>query len=321
MMAYLTALLLLGALVALSALKVVLAFFWRHFLRPAKDLKTYGQWAVVTGATDGIGKAYAFELARKGQSVLLISRTQSKLNATAEELLAKHPGVEVRTLAVDFSSFGAGDPQHANVAAAIDGLDVGVLINNVGMSYPYCQYFHELADDEVAKLLQLNVNSTTFMTRLVLPGMLERGRGAVVNVSSSSGLVPTPLLAQYSATKAYTDFLAQSLAAEYAGKGIFFQCQSPLWVTTKLAKIRRSSLTVPTPKTYAKAAVATIGHDQDSVAYWVHDVMAGAMIFLNKSLPGTYAGGVLNMHLGIRKRGLRKKEKQAQEAKEGKKDA
>lgn len=124
-----------GELVALSALLSILSFAWRHFLRPSKDLRKYGKWAVVTGATDGIGKAYAFELARKGLSVLIISRTQSKLDATAEEIRSKHSGIEVRTLAIDFSSFGAPkDPLRAKVAAAIDGVDVGVLINNVGAS-------------------------------------------------------------------------------------------------------------------------------------------------------------------------------------------
>lgn len=308
----------MGCLMALLFLKTFLFFVWRHCLRSGKDLKAYGAWAVITGATDGIGKAYAFELARKGQNVLIISRTQSKLDATAKEIEAKHANVEVRTLAVDFSSFGAGDSQHAKVAAAIDGMEVGVLINNVGMSYPYPQYFHELSDDEVAKLLQLNVNSTTWMTRLVLPGMVERKRGAVVNVSSTSGLIPSPLLAQYSATKAYTDFLVQSLGLEYSNTGLFFQAQSPLWVTTKLAKIRRSSLTVPTPEAYAKAAVATIGFEQDSVAYWVHDIMAGAVVFLNRYCPSLLGAKILSMHLGIRKRALRKKEKKAEE---GKKDA
>lgn len=305
----------------LKCLQVVLSFVWRHFLRPCKNLeKSYGTWAVVTGATDGIGKAYAFELARKGLNVYLISRTQSKLEATADEIKAKH-GVECRTLAIDYSSFGAGDPQHAKVAAALEGVDVGVLINNVGMSYPYPQYFHELSDDEVDKLLHLNVNSTTYMTRLVLPGMVERKRGAVVNVSSTSGLAPTALLAQYSASKAYTDFLAQSLAYEYGPKGIFFQVQSPLWVTTKLAKIWRSSLVVPTPATYARAAVATIGHDQNSVAYWIHDIMASAVFALNQVVPSLLGSQILSMHLGVRKKALRKKERQAKEAAEGKKDA
>ena len=136
-----TMLMTMGALVTLSALQAILSFAWRHFLRPSKDLRKYGKWAVVTGATDGIGKAYAFELARKGQSVLLISRTQSKLDSTAEEIRSKHSGIEVRVLAIDFSSFGAGNPQHAKVAAAIDGMDVGVLINNVGTSCPAPEAF------------------------------------------------------------------------------------------------------------------------------------------------------------------------------------
>lgn len=155
-----------GLLLALKYIENVLAYFYCHFVRPGKNIKKkFGQWAVVTGATDGIGKAMAFEFAKKGLSVVLISRSQEKLNECSVELQARHPKAEVKVLAVDYTDFSAS--VRTKVATFLEGMDIGVLVNNVGISYPYTKFFHELEDDRVDQLITLNVNSTTWMTRLV----------------------------------------------------------------------------------------------------------------------------------------------------------
>ncbi|CAN0334846.1 unnamed protein product, partial [Laminaria digitata] len=89
----------------------------------------------------------AFEMAKKGMNLLLISRTESKLVAAEEELKAKCPNISVEHLAIDYSDFDAA--RQGKVAAAIANKDVGILVNNVGVSYPFPKYFHELTDDEV----------------------------------------------------------------------------------------------------------------------------------------------------------------------------
>ena len=214
-MLYTDALMYLGGLFLLSQALSLLSVLYKTLLRPGKNLKKYGEWAVVTGATDGIGKEMAFELARKGQSVFLMSRSEDKLTAVKDELAAKYPKVGVKTLAVDFSKFTAA--QAAMVKKQLAGLEVGVLINNVGISYEFAQWFHELTDAEVQGLVSLNVESTTWMTRAVLPGMLARKSGAVVNMSSAAARAPLPLLAQYSASKGYIENFTRSLDAEYSG--------------------------------------------------------------------------------------------------------
>lgn len=154
----------IGLLLALKYAENTLSYIYCHFLRPSKNIKKrYGSWAVVTGATDGIGKAMAFELAKRGLNVVLISRSKDKLIECAAELNAKYAKVEVKILDVDFSDFTAA--VRTRVSSFLEGLDVGVLINNVGVSYPFTKFFHELDDERVEQLITLNVNSTTWMSR------------------------------------------------------------------------------------------------------------------------------------------------------------
>lgn len=290
-----------GTLVLLKKFIIAIRGFYATFLRPARNLKKYGSWSIITGATDGIGKAFAEEMARKGINVLLISRTQSKLENTMAEIQKKYPNIQVRILAIDFCTFDAGARE--KVSDAIQKLDVGVLINNVGASYPYPMYFHELEDEIVDRLINVNINSTCWMTRLVVPGMVNRGRGSIVNISSISSRNSCPLLTVYSATKAFIDLFSQSLDAELKSKGIRVQAQCPAFITTKLSKIRKSSLTVPKPKQYVRYAVAAIGHESLGSPYWSHKFMLWAMSYVPQSI---LESNLLGMHLKIRKRALKK---------------
>jgi len=167
----------------------------------------------VTGATDGLGKAYARQLAGRGLDVVLVSRTQEKLDATAEEIRAEHPGRSVRCVRADFA-----DPDTAAVyghlGRELGGLEVGVLVNNVGLSYPHPEYFLQAAERGDGKddgqgwgprlfddMVRCNITSMVNMCRLVMPGMVERKRGCVINIGSTASRIPCPLLTMYGATK------------------------------------------------------------------------------------------------------------------------
>merc|ERR1719373_401001 len=208
-----------------------LATMHSFFFRAGKRLCDFGQWAVVTGATDGIGRAYAFELARQGLNVLLVSRTEAKLVEMKREIQEKYPSITVDYLAIDYSNFDAAAREV--VRRKVAGMDVGVLINNVGMSYSFARYFHELKDEEVAGIVELNVNSTVWMTRIVLgdesSGMVQRRRGAIVNTSSGAGRATSPLLAEYSGAKSFIEMFSRGLKAELASYNIHVQAQAPLF--------------------------------------------------------------------------------------------
>uniref|UniRef100_A0A5B7BLL0 Putative very-long-chain 3-oxoacyl-CoA reductase 1 n=1 Tax=Davidia involucrata TaxID=16924 RepID=A0A5B7BLL0_DAVIN len=215
----------LGSVSVLKCSLALLKWVYVNFLRPAKNLKKYGSWALVTGPTDGIGKGFAFQFARKGLNLVLVGRNPDKLKEVSESIRAKYGKTQIKTVVVDFS----GDLSQGveRIREAIEGLDVGVLINNVGVSYPYARFFHEVDEKLLADLIKINVEGTTTVTHAVLPGMLKRKKGAIVNIGSGAAIVipSDPLYAVYAATKAYIDQFSRSLYVEYKKSGIDVQCQ------------------------------------------------------------------------------------------------
>ncbi|XP_062582426.1 very-long-chain 3-oxoacyl-CoA reductase-like [Saccostrea cucullata] len=238
------------------------------------NFKKLGSWAVVTGSTDGIGKAYAQELARKGINIVLISRSEAKLQEVANEI-EKESRVQTRIIVADFSK---GLELYDSIRNQLAGLEIGTLVNNVGMSYSFPNYLLDLPDREefCMKMININVTSVTMMTSIVMPGMVERRKGAVINLSSAAGLNPTPLLTVYSACKAYVSFFSQCIQDEYGSKGIICQCVMPYFVATKMSKIRKPSLFAPSPTTYVKSALNSVGASVATHGYWAHN-MQGAI--------------------------------------------
>jgi 17beta-estradiol 17-dehydrogenase / very-long-chain 3-oxoacyl-CoA reductase len=291
----------------------VLYGIYSKLLRPCKNLKkVYGPWALVTGATDGIGEAMAEELARRGMKLVLLSRDMKKLEATRQAILEKYSTTEVQIYSVDFSDFNA--EVRAGVAEFLKDLDIGVLVNNVGYSYPFTKYFHELSDANVDNLISINIDSTTWMTKIVVDGMVKRKRGAIVNVASAAGVSVSPLLSQYSAAKGYVTMFSKALNVELWDHHVHVQCQIPLYVATKLAKIRNSSLMVPTPRAYAYAAVACIGYEAVVSPYWTHAIQLYLMTFIPEWWMEAWL--IKLMHYGIRRAGLAKENREKDKSKE-----
>ncbi|XP_046889560.1 very-long-chain 3-oxoacyl-CoA reductase-A [Hypomesus transpacificus] len=229
-----------------------------------------GKWAVVTGATDGIGKSYAEELARRGFAMMLISRSQDKLDDVARSLEEQYK-VQTKTIAVDF---GQSDI-YPKIEAGLAGLEIGVLVNNVGISYPYPEYFLHIPDLDnfITNMINVNITSVCQMTRLVLPRMAERSKGAVLNISSASGMYPVPLLTVYSSSKAFVDFFSRGLQEEYRRQGLIIQSVLPFFVATKMTRIRKPTLDKPTPERYVAAELMTVGLQSQTNGYFPHAVM------------------------------------------------
>lgn len=178
------------------------------------DFRTrYGNWAVVAGASEGLGAAFATELARRGMHLLLIARRADVLRAVADELRRNH-GVDVRVLALDLASPGLAEA----LSDATDDLDLGVIVYNAAF-VPVADFL-ELEDGDLDHLLHVNVRGPVKFLRALLPSMRERGRGAAVLMSSLAGMQGSPRIAAYAASKAFNTVLAESLWHELHEDGI-----------------------------------------------------------------------------------------------------
>ncbi|KAI0165586.1 hypothetical protein GGR57DRAFT_448015 [Xylariaceae sp. FL1272] len=303
-----------GALWIGSTALSVFRFLMSTFVLSGVNLRKYGNrgtWAVITGASDGLGKEYATQLARKGFNLVLVSRTLSKLEALAAEL----SGVETKILDMDFAADKASD--YERLARLIDGLDVGILINNVGQSHSIPVPFTLTDSEEIENIITINCKGTLKVTRIVAPGMQSRKRGLILTMGSFGGWMPMPFLATYSGSKAFLQFWSTALAAELKPDNVDVQLVLSYLVTTAMSKVRRPSAMVPNPRQFVRAALGKIGSGSWQATgytytpFWSHALMA---YFVESTVGiGSYVGLKFNraMHIDIRNRALRKAAREA----------
>lgn len=266
----------IGFLTVVGNFLKFLKWAWSVFLRAPKDPRDYGSWAVITGCTDGIGRALAFQLASKGLNLVLVGRNLQKLEATSDEIRKSHGGqIGIRSVIIDLAKL-SGREVETKMRQGIEGLDVGLLINNAGMANSYATYFHDQDVANVDDIIKVNMSGATWVARAVLPGMLSKRKGAIVNIGSgSSVVVPSfPLATVYAASKAYIAMLSRSMSLEYQHHGIDVQCQIPLVVATKMPGIAKPSLFIPSPEEYSKASIRWLGRDHLCSPYWAHAIQS-----------------------------------------------
>jgi short-subunit dehydrogenase len=171
--------------------------------------------ALITGASSGIGYELSKRFAAEGYHLVLVARDGQRLNQLAADLDRVHD-TESLVLIQDLSD--PASPQSIFAALKRDGITIDVLVNNAGT-----QVYGEFAEVELDRLLamiQVNLTALTHLTGLLLPQMVERGSGKILNVASTGAYVPSPLNAVYCATKAYVLSFSEGLAAELSGTGV-----------------------------------------------------------------------------------------------------
>lgn len=222
------------------------------------DFKQYGDWVVVTGGSDGIGKAIATEFAKCGMHVCILARTKSKLEDVEQHIKSEYH-VNVKTIVVDFRD---DDDIYDQIKEDLEGLNVAVLVNNVGMAYLRPSAHLDIPDHEKysTDTINVNVKSMIKLTGIILPRMVSNKGGIVVNISSVIGSRNSPLFAVYGATKSFMITFTEALRQEYQQSGIIFQCIAPaITATPAVAATTKSNFMIPTPEKFGKYAIKAVG--------------------------------------------------------------
>jgi uncharacterized protein len=194
--------------------------------------------ALVTGATSGIGRALAAALARRGLDLVLVARDEDRLATGADELATRY-GVEVERLPADLTAADQRAAVEARLADA--GRPVDLLVNNAGYGTVGAFWTAPLAGEQGQA--DLHVVATLRLTHAVLPGMVERRRGAVVNVASVAGLVPGASGPTYGATKAFQVFFSEALAPSVRPYGVTVMALCPGFTRTEFHRRGRMDVT------------------------------------------------------------------------------
>ena len=252
----------IGALCSLCLLYRLISFIY-PYVRPS-NLKIYiikDAYAVVTGSTDGIGKALAMELAHRGFNIVLHGRNPHKLQAVEKEIRTNYPGRAIVCLLHD------GSKNSQMNLEEIKDLPVSILVNNVGVG-PVNE-LAKLSNDEINETITLNTAFPSQLTRNLLP-QLSKHPSLILNVSSYAGLFPPPYLAVYAGTKAYNNAFSISLARELENIEVISLITGSVNTgsNTKPVTFMR-----PDAATYAERILATAGCGKKSIMpYWPHAI-------------------------------------------------
>lgn len=268
--------------------------FVPRFLRPSRAARLArdgaflrdrcGGCALVTGCTAGLGRAWAFGLARRGCALVLVSRDAAKLAALEDALRAAVAGCDARSVVHDFDG---GDPAPfwdralpaALDAAANGGRYCGLVVNNVGVGTEDPLAIDEVDDAAVAAMVRVNCLGTARACRALIPDLARRGGGAVINLSSGSAVQPTPYLAVYGATKAFVAQLSRSLDREWRSRGVRVLCAQPYYIAgTGLFASTRPSFNAPPPDVVVDGALDALVRPRTAAVETTRTCLAHAAI-------------------------------------------
>lgn len=224
----------------------------------SKFKEKYGKWALVTGATSGIGKALAYQLAENGVNIILVARKEKELKSEADSLQTKYK-VETKIISADLSK----EEGIKSIIASSKDLEVGLLILAAGLEVNGA--FEKLDIQKELQLIQINISATVHLTHHFIPPMIKRGKGGVLLVSSLSGHMPNPYFANYAGSKSYALNFGASLYGELKPKGIDIAVLSPGLTDTPMivdngVDWSKTPMTALSPEIVAAAGLNALGN-------------------------------------------------------------
>jgi len=253
-----------------------------------------GKWVLITGASAGIGAVFAKAYAEKGANLVLVARRRERLDELAASLQTAH-AIKARAITADLADPAA--PGDIAAALARDNIAVDILVNNAGYGLP--GRYTESDWPAHRDFLELMVTGYAHLTRLILPGMLERDYGRIIQVASVAGLVPGSAgHTMYGASKAFLISFAQSLAAECAGTGVNASALCPGFTYSEFHDVNDTRALVSKmpkymfmdPEPVVEGAIAAV--EKGHVVY-VPGVWNKFVVWLIKALPRPWAAAIV----------------------------
>jgi uncharacterized protein len=237
------------------------------------------RWALVTGASAGLGEEFARQLAERGMNLVISARRLDRLSALASELAQRH-AVEVIAAPADLARPGAAAELWAR---ATDGRDVHLLVNNAGFGAQ--GDFHQVPRERQVEMVQLNCTALLELAHLALAGMRERGDGGIVNVASIAAYQPVPTLATYAASKAFVLSLSEALWSENVGTGVRVLALSPGRTPTEFQGIAGTGSTegafgLRTPQQVVAAGLRALERGRPSIVPGLENHLAAWLVRL-----------------------------------------
>lgn len=298
----------LGALTALVFLYKIVTFVRLNYFTSVNLKKKYskaGSWAIVTGASEGIGYAFAKDLAKRGFNVCVIARSKDKLQSTVQEI--EQLKVKGKAVSFDFSTATAKD--YEKLFAELDTLDVALLVNNVGVNYEYANYFDEVAVEEDLRLIKVNCEAMVQMSKYVLNRLKEKKAGGIVNISSFTATTPTPMLATYAGTKSFNMGFSNALHYEAKKHNVDVLTVSPNLTISKMTqgsstKEPKASFLQVKAAPVARGALNQLGSTMHTSGHVNHGIIESVFGLLPLDFK---SNKVLQMHKDVKRRAERKK--------------
>jgi 17beta-estradiol 17-dehydrogenase / very-long-chain 3-oxoacyl-CoA reductase len=279
---------------------------YKIFFRKRFNLnERYGEnsWCLVTGATDGIGKAFCFEFAKENFNIILVSRTLTKLNKVSEEIKSKYPKIKTQCVEFDFFKKNSTEEYLKTFGDLQNKYDISLLVNNIGTDH--FDDFEKLSLNDISQEVILNICPQAYMTKIFWNKIKERNfndnkdnkdnnnkpflipngkRSGILNVSSFAGDFPFPMKAVYAATKAFDHFFSIGLENEVKGSNVDFLSVKPLEVATPLTGTEPDGIFIITPEQCVISVVNDIGYESETYGHWAHKLQAWIVNLLPRGL-------------------------------------
>jgi 17beta-estradiol 17-dehydrogenase / very-long-chain 3-oxoacyl-CoA reductase len=226
-------------------------------------------WALVTGANEGAGREFCFQLAKKGFNIILLGRNAQRLEIVSQELITVYQNIKTQLLICDLSK-SAEVNYFENLFKEIEGLEISILVNNAGYFAPG-DYANQSMSD-IRNMVLVNSLAPSIILRLVLPKMVSRNKSAVITVNSFAAMFVRPYESIYAASKVFNDYISRACSYEYPN--VDFLSIKPGLISTRMIGNRPLDYQTISPEEFVSSTLRRLGRENHSSGHYKHRFVA-----------------------------------------------